>query len=145
MFDSSDPRQAAPRADRQPPALQVQLIAIHFDLLGWNRASGHLALNVTNNSAQKIGLTHATIRLSLSPVMKLRTLGAIALTLAPDESRTVNLPLTFSPANLGYNAFALLSNDAAEFHLAADVLTDSDAEPQTHNCENTGVVQLTSP
>lgn len=145
MCDPSEPGPDAALHNNQSPGLDVQLIVIHFDLLGWNRASGHLTLNLTNNTSHNIGLTHATIRLTLSPVTKLRTLGSIALTLAPNESRTVDLPLAFSPANLGYNAFALLSNNDAEFHLAADVLTELNAQPQSFNCENHGVVQLTSP
>lgn len=104
-----------------PAVPTIALQSVTYDSLSLTSAAATLKVDVTNTNAFAIDLSKLAYDLKLAgqPIVSssVNNTGSFK----PGQSRTLEIPITFSPSKLGVSAFNMLRGSGANFELAGDM------------------------
>lgn len=104
-----------------PAVPQVSLTSVNFDSLSFTGASATLKVAVKNTNAFAIDLNKMNYDLKLAGNAIASSAISNTGSFAPGQSRTLEIPITFSPAKLGTSAWSMLRGSGSDFQLAGDL------------------------
>lgn len=104
-----------------PAVPDIALQSVTYDSLSWTGASATLKIDVTNTNAFDIDLSKMGYDLKLAGQPIVSSVVNNAGSFKPGQSRTLEIPISFSPAKLGTSALGMLKGSGASFELSGDM------------------------
>ena len=104
-----------------PAVPEVSLESMTYDSLTWTSAAAVLKVNVTNTNAFDVDLNELGYELKLAGQPIASSVVNTKGKLASGQTRTLEIPISFSPAKLGTSALSMLRGSGADFELNGKV------------------------
>jgi LEA14-like dessication related protein len=125
-----------------PAVPNVRVADIAIDQLDLRSVDATVKLNVTNTNAFRVGLDRLGYQLQLGGVEVADASLNRALDLPEGDAGTVEIPLRFSPMQMGMAMFNLLQNDQAGYRITGDMQMTTPFGNLTMPYQNTGTTPL---
>ena len=104
-----------------PAVPDVSVVAFDVDSLSYDKVQATVKLNVKNNNQFALDLSKLGLNFSLGGKEVSRTQFAQSASLAPGQSATVEVPMSFSPRAFGAGMLNLLSGDDASYAVSGSL------------------------
>lgn len=115
-----------------PAPPRVEIIEIRWDKLGLDEAGGRVRLQLTNQNKFAVTLSKLTYALSLGGVQVAKSSLARAVPFGADGGEgTIEIPIAFSPKNLGLAAFRMITGKGAGYDLDGTMDAKTDFGPMS--------------
>lgn len=104
-----------------PAVPEVTLQSMTYNDLTWTNAAAVLKVNVTNTNAFDVDLNELGYELKLAGKPIASSVVNTTGKLASGQTRTLEIPISFSPVKLGASAFSMLRGSGADFELKGNL------------------------
>lgn len=104
-----------------PAVPRVSLANVQWKDLSWTQASAVADLNIENTNDFALDLRQLDYNLSLAGARVAQSGVSQAVKFDKGQTRTLQIPISFSPANLGLSAFNILKGQSADYEMTGDM------------------------
>jgi LEA14-like dessication related protein len=121
-----------------PAVPKVSIAAVKWDELGLNEARGRVMLNVANTNEFPLDLSKMTYTLSVNNSQVVSSAVEEPVSFAADGGEgTIEIPVSFSPINMGLSLFQALMSGEATFTVTGDMGVETPYGPLKMPVEET--------
>jgi LEA14-like dessication related protein len=121
-----------------PAVPEVKIANVEWDRLGLNEARGRVTLEVANTNGFSLDLSKMTYAVSVNSTQVAGSAVEKPVSIAADGGEgTIEIPVSFSPVNLGLGLFQALTSGEATFAVTGDMSVETPYGPLTMPVEET--------
>lgn len=124
-----------------PPEVSIQNIA--WDKLSLDRAGGTVKLNIKNTNQFAADLQQLGYSLNLGGSKVAQASIAKAINLAPGQSGTIDIPISFAPRDAGLGLLSVLTGKSAAYGLSGDMKVNTPFGPLSLPYSSSGQAGMT--
>lgn len=127
-----------------PAIPAVELADVEWKGLDFTRAEAVLHVKITNTNQFNLNLTKLSLGLNLAGHTIASTAVDQGVSLAPGAQGTLDIPVGFSPQQLGLSAFTMLQGKGSEYKISGLISTNSPFGPLNLPYERSGSTSFRS-
>ena len=112
-----------------PAVPSVRVDGISWESLGLDRADAVIALAIDNPNTFKMDVAVPDLALELGGHRIVESIAGKSVGVGPGKSRTIEIPISFAPKDLGLAAFNMLTGGGSSYRLTGDLKVDTPFGP----------------